>query len=245
MKKLLLLAIAAAMSMWSCSKNENNDAWLSEMSYTLYPSQTERIQGENVSNLNWDSHNEFVAMISGGVITGQFVGQTIVSESAHKLVFQVEVKPKYNLYTEPDMDWGASTTTIKKRYGTPYTSDSDMLMYKSNNDNVPYLIYYFENGKLKYSGALVKLSASSALVDFLSERYIAIDVNMSTYTASFTHCYGKLSDPQIDYAVMLTYSSSIGGLLVTYAQVSSNTRTNIDTQQRIESLLVEKGIKME
>lgn len=144
------------------------------------------------------------------------------------------------------MDWGASISTIRSRYGTPYSSDSEMLMYKSSNSNVPYYMYYFENGKLKYSYALVKLSASSTLVDFLTERYMTLNVNMSTYTATFTHCYGKISNPQCDYAVAFSYSSSIGGILVTYAPNSStSTRTNKDTQGYIERLFIEKGINAE
>ncbi len=245
MKKLFLLAVAAVMLMSSCSKDEDNGASLSKVSYTLYHSQTENIQGDNVSGLDWDSENEFVATVSDGVIKGQFVGKTTVRESSHRFIFNVEVKPKYNLYTEPDMDWGASMTTIRNRFGTPYSSDSEMLLYKSSNNSVPYYMYYFENGRLKYSGALVKLSASSALVDFLTERYLAVDVNMSTYTATFTHLYGKISNPQCDYAVAFTYSSSIGGILVCYAPESSTyTRTDKEIQQRIENLLIEKGIRM-
>ncbi len=245
MKNLFLLAVAAVMLMPSCSKDEDNGASLSKVSYTLYHSQTENIQGDNVSDLDWDSENEFVATVSDGVIKGQFVGKTTVRESSHRLSFNVEVKPKYNLYTEPDIDWGASITTIRNRYGTPYSSDSEMLLYKSSNNSVPYYMYYFENGRLKYSYALVKLSASSALVDFLTERYLAVDVDMSTYTATFTHFYGKISDPQFDYAVGFTYSSSIGGILVCYAPESSTyTRTDKEIQQRIENLLIEKGIRM-
>lgn len=246
MKRLFLLAVTAAMLMLACSKNEDNDVSLSKVFYILYHSQTENIQGENVSNLNWDSNNEFVATVSDGVITGQFVGQTAVSESAHKLAFNVEVKPKYNLYAEPDMDWGASITTIKSRHGAPYISDSEMLMYESGNDDVPYYMYYFENGKLKYSYALVKLSAGSTLVDFLAERYLTVDVNISTYTATYLHLYGKKSNPQSDYGVSFTYSSSVGGILVVYAPITSyDTRTNKDIQQYMENMLVERGLVVE
>ena len=115
MKKLFLLALVATMSMTSCSKEES-EVSLSKMSYTLYHSQNEKIQGTNVNNLKWQSDNDFVAIISDGVIKGQFVGKTNVRESAHRLSFNVEVKPKYNLYDEPDMDWGTSIATIKSCY---------------------------------------------------------------------------------------------------------------------------------
>lgn len=245
MKKLFLLAVAAAFVMASCSKNEENDVSLSKRSYTLYHSQSENIQGENVSSLDWVSDNEFVATISDEVIEGQFVGETNVKEISHGLSFSVEVKPKYNLYDEPNMDWGASMATIRNHYGTPYRSDSKVLIYESANNNVPYYMYMFENGKLKDSFVIVKLSASSALVDFLTERYLPIDVDMSTYTAYLIHCYGKISDPKNDYGVSFRYLSSVGGILVLYTQMPSDTKANMDIQQDIENLLIEKGIKVE
>lgn len=160
------------------------------------------------------------------------------------------------------MNWGTSMTAIKSYYGTHYLLDSNTLLYKSNNGNVPYYIYIFENGKLKYSSAIVKLSASSALVDFLAERYLTVSVNTSTYTATYAHCYGKKTDPKCDYGVAFTYNSSIGGLLVAYAPISTSnstsnsklnftivnnnyTRANMDMSKYIEEIFVKNNIKVE
>lgn len=246
MKKMFFWAIAAAVAMASCSKNEE-DVSLSKMSYTLYHSQNENIQGVNVSNLNWSSDNEFVAMISNGAIEGQFVGKTIVRESDHGLSFNVEVKPKYSLYEEPCLDFGVSMETIRSRYGTPYASESESLLYKNSNKNAPYYLYAFENGKLKYSYVVaIPLSAAYSLVDFLSERYLTADVDMNTYTAAYMHCYGKIADPKCDYFVGFTYNFSIDGFLVVYSNnASSNTRTCIDISKHIEDVLIKYNIKAE
>lgn len=240
MKKLFLLALVATMSMTSCSKEEN-EVSLSKMSYTLYHSQNEKIQGTNVNNLNWQSNNDFVAIISDGVIKGQFVGKTNVHESAHGLSFNVEVKPKYNLYDEPDMDWGTSIATIKSRYGTPYSSNSESLIYKSDNKNAPYYIYVFKNGIMQSCGLVVPLSAASLLVDFLSERYLTYDVDMSKYTANFAHCYGSIVNPQIDYIIEMAYSSSMGGIVVAY--VPTNTKANVAVNEKIADFLIDVKIE--
>ncbi len=243
MKKLFLLAVVA-IGFISCSKNEN-DA-LSKRYYTLYHSQKENIQCENASIYDWVSNNEFVATISNGVIEGQFVGETGVKEPAHGLSFFVQVKPKYNLYDEPDLNWGASIETIRNRYGTPYSSDSELLVYKSSNSNVLDYMYMFNNNKLMCSCVIVPLSAASALGDFLAERYVLIGGNVDKYEAYLCHCYGKISDPKYDYAV--AFKVNTGGILVAYISKSAFTGTRvditdiIDIQQRIENLLVEKGI---
>lgn len=237
MKKLFFVAVIAAIMMMSCSKNEDNRASLSKKSYTLYHSQTEIIQGTNVSALDWEVDNEFVATVSEGVITGQFVGTTSIKESAYQLSFNVEVLPKYNLYDEPCLDFGVATMeTIRSMYGTPASYDSESLIYNSNNKNAPYYIYLFRNGRLYSSGVVVKLSAGSALADFLMERYLTVDVNMNTYTATFAHCYGKLANPQYDYSVGFTYSSSIGGLLVVYVANSSIYTRGIDLEALKEDI---------
>ncbi len=238
-------AIAAAVAMASCSKNEE-DVSLSKMSYTLYHSQNENIQGVNVSNLNWSSDNEFVAMISNGVIESQFVGKTIVREFDHGLSFNVEVIPKYSLYEEPCLDFGASMETIRSRYGTPYISDLEYLIYKSSNENAPYYWYMFENGKLRSSCVIVQLSAAYPLENFLSERYLTLEGDMNT--KSFAHFYGEITDPKVDYGVGVTYNSSVDGLVVVYSNLSdlnTKTRTSIDISKHIEDALIKYNIKAE
>ena len=225
MKKVLLLALIAAMPVVSCTNEVK--ATLSKTHYTLYHSTTEKIQGTDVENIDWQSNNEFVATISNDVIEGQHVGNTRVESPKGGLVFSVEVKPRYSLYDEPDMDWGASKATIMSRHGKPYISTDDVLFYESGNQNVPLYGYLFKNDELYSSAVFAKVSAISNLIDFLTERYITIKVDESTYTAYFTHCSGKIKDPKIDYAVGMSYSSSIGAIQVLYINTENNTKSDI------------------
>lgn len=238
MKKVLLLAFIAAMSVTSCTDKE---ATLSKTHYTLYHSTKERIQGTDVENIGWSSNNEFVATIADGIIEGQYVGNTRVESTEGGLVFSVDVRPRHHLYDEPDMDWGASKSTIISRHGQPYSSSSESLTYKSNNPQAPYYVYMFNNTGLYGIGVAVLVSAASELADFLLERYVVYSVNMNTYTASFAHCYGKVKDPKIDYAVGMQYSSSIGGIIVAY--IKGNTSKS-DIKGVIEDVLIESDVNL-
>lgn len=241
MKKALLLAFVAAMSVTSCTDDEKSKVTLSKTSYTLYHSETAQIQGTNIDACDWWSSNDFVATISDGVIKGQYVGSTW-GNSSQGHSFTVDVKPKYNLYTEPYMKWGASQATIKSYCGTPASSTSDGLIYESGNSNVPLYVYMFDNTGMYCCGVLVKVSAASTLADFLTERYLTYSVDMSTYTAYFAHCSGKKDSPNVDYAVSMTYSASLGGILVVY--VNGNSSSKADMNGMIENALTEASFKL-
>ncbi|MCM1532013.1 MAG: hypothetical protein NC048_00970 [Bacteroides sp.] len=239
MKKVMLLAFVAVMFVTSCT--DEDKATLSKTHYTLYHSKTERIQGKNVEDVEWRSANDFVATISNGMIEGQYVGNTSVKSKNNGLSFSVNVVPQYNLYDEPDIEWGASLATIKSRYGTPYSSSSTALIYESSNPDVPYYVYTFNNTGLYTSGVVVRVSAASTLANFLMERYVALSVDMNTYTATFAHCSGEKNNPQIDYAVGMRYYSSLGGILVAYAK-GTNAKSDIDSL--LEQALTEGNVKL-
>lgn len=238
MKKVLLLALIAAMSVTSCTEEK---ATLLKTHYTLYHSTKERIQGTDVENITWLSNNEFVATISNGIIEGQYVGNTRVESKKGELAFTVDVKPRYNLYEDPYMDWGASKESIISHLGQPYSSSSDALTYKSNNPKAPYYVYMFNTTGLYGVGVAVLVSAASELADFLLERYVAYSVDINNYSASFAHCSGTISNPEIDYAVRMQYSSSIGGIVVAYVK-GPNAKSDMDVM--IENALTDAKVKL-
>lgn len=218
MKKVFLpmLLFAAMFAFTACGDDDEPDKpKLLKNSYSIYHEDIQIIEGTNLSDVVWESENEFVATVSNGVITGQYVGKTEV-RSAEKLSFSVEVKPKYYTYEEPSMEWGASKASIKSKYGTPKSEITDALLYQTSNSNVPFMMFVFENDKLTSSAVVANLTIATRLVDFLTERYVVVAVDVDNYSATLTHCYGKRSDPQIDYLVGMEYSSSISGILVVY-----------------------------
>lgn len=222
----LMLLLATIITFGSCGgdDDEPDSSKLTKTSYSMYHEDEQNIEGTNVKDLVWNSDNEFVATVEHGIIKGQFVGNTTV-QSTNNLSFSVEVKPLYHTYDEPCLDWGASKSTIKAKYGTPKSEDSSSLLYQTSNSKAPIMLFMFENGKLSGSGVVCKISVASQLADFLIERYVPIKVDTDSYTATLLHCYGKLSDPQVDYGVVMQYSSSIGGILVAYTPTKSKSRS--------------------
>ncbi len=213
-----MLLFATALTFHSCGgeDEEPNKTKLSQTSYSMYHEDTQEVVGTDISDLEWDSENEFVATVEDNVIKGQYVGQTEVKSTTKNLTFTVEVKARHHLYEEPLLNWGASKSSIKAKYGTPVSETQDGLIFETADSDAPLMIYMFENGKMISCGVACKISAASELSDFLLERYFPVDVDPDDYSATLVHCYGKKSDPQIDYVVGMQYNSSIGAILVMY-----------------------------
>ncbi len=246
MKKIfsLMLLLATLLTFTACSGDEPDNTKLSQTSYIMYHGDKQSVNGSNCSDIVWNSENEFVATVKNNVITGQYVGKTTVNSTTKNLTFSVEVRPKYNTYEEPYLDWGASKSAIKAKYGTPKSEDTNSLLYQTSNSNAPIMLYVFENGEMSTCGVVCKVSTAYELGDFLVERYVPVKVDVDNYSATLLHCYGKISDPQVDYGVAMQYNSSIGGILVAYTHVnSSKSRSgdNIDYEAAFKSL--ESAIK--
>lgn len=246
MKKIfsLMLLLATLLTFTACSGDEPDNTKLSQTSYMMYHGDKQSVNGSNCSDIVWSSENEFVATVRNNVITGQYVGKTTVNSTTKNLTFSVEVRPKYNTYEEPYLDWGASKSAIKAKYGTPKSEDTNSLLYQTSNSNAPIMLYVFENGEMSTCGVVCKVSTAYELGDFLVERYVPVKVDVDNYSATLLHCYGKISDPQVDYGVAMQYNSSIGGILVAYTHVnSSKSRSgdNIDYEAAFKSL--ESAIK--
>jgi hypothetical protein len=230
MKKILgLILLCVTMAGATSCTQENDNAekvLLSKTSYTMYSDATTTIEGSGLTNATWSSDNEFVAVANGNTISSDKVGSTNLYCNGQKI--SVTVKPSYSLYTEPDMSWGSSKSSIIAKYGTPSIDNGNTIIYKTNNSNVPLVAYMFDQRGLYSSGVGVSLNAAYRLVDFLIERYVIFSINTTNYTATFAHCYGKKNNPQIDYTGQMAYQSSIGGILVVYAGNSTKSN-NIDT----------------
>lgn len=208
MKKVfsLILSLTIIFSITSCNDGPNSTK-LSKNFYSLYHDESQKIEGTNVSDLVWNSENEFVAKAKDGVITGVLVGKTTI-KSIKNLSFTVEVKPKYLTYEEPSLEWGASKETIKARYGVPDEESDTYLGYKTYNTNAPMMTFMFIDNQMTGSGVICNYLAALEIVDFLGERYVPYKLDKKSGNAIFLHCYGKMSEPKYDYAVVMEYKST-------------------------------------
>ena len=133
------------------------------------------------------------------------MGSTTIKSGDLKMF--VTVKPRYTLYTEPLMLWGYTKSQTIAKCGTPKSETATSIIYETGNSSVPYKLYLFENNCLASCGVVAQLSVASNLVDFIGERYVIVSAEGTT--ATFAHCYGKISDPHIDYVGQMGSSSTL------------------------------------
>ena len=221
-----MLLCTATLGFISCQK-EGTDPSLTKTNYTLYSNATTKIEGVGLLNAVWNSENEFVASAESDELTSFLVGSTTIKSGDSKIF--VTVKPRYTLYTEPLMLWGYTKSQIIAKCGTPKSETDTSIIYETGNSSVPYKLYLFENNCLTSCGVVAQLSVASNLVDFIGERYVIVSAEGTT--ATFAHCYGKISDPNIDYGGQMGYSSSIGGFAVVYVPSSSSSTLELDLEE--------------
>lgn len=119
------------------------------------------------------SENDFVASVSGNVVTASHTGATIiVVNEKHPVIIMV-----FSLNTsipDPVLKWGEPKDTIKAHHtkGTIYKDDATSLYYKNCGDAQAIGYTFDENGKLKGAALSVASSKSTTLLNYLLDRYL-------------------------------------------------------------------------
>ncbi len=184
-KGLVLLAVVLPLVLAGCSKDDEPDVISLEVSEkTLYSGDEYQIEATSKAPINYTVENEYHAEVSEtGLVTARFVGETnvLLSNGEDTKNFKVIVKPKYNLYPEPDVKFGDSKSSIIAKFGTPddeIPSDAEIpsaILYIDYSNAAPILVFTIDsNDKLEGYFVMVKSIYSSTIVDFLLERYLPI-----------------------------------------------------------------------
>jgi hypothetical protein len=178
-KGLVLLAVVLPLVLAGCSKDDEPDVISLEVSEkTLYSGDEYQIEATSKAPINYTVENEYHAEVSEtGLVTARFVGETnvLLSNGEDTRNFRVIVKPKNNLYPEPDVKFGDSKSSIIAKFGTPDDESSSEIGYIDYSDAAPILMFSFDsNDKLEGYGVLVKSFYSSTLADFFLERYLIV-----------------------------------------------------------------------
>lgn len=188
MKKLILLTLIVAAFI-GCSKDEPDLISLPLTEKTLNYKQEYQIQATSKSAIAYFSVDEYHATVDeSGLVKARYVGETDIeltnAESTARL--KIIVAPTINLYPEPDVKYGMSKSEVISKFGTPYGSTSNAIVYNNYSNKAPELLFLFDdNGKLIAYSLFVKISYVPDLLSFLEERYILIDVNVEEYTTIF------------------------------------------------------------
>ena len=213
MKKILfLLAMLPMLVFTACSDDDENSLSLDKSEISLYYEDEIKLTASD--NVTWSSEDEFVAKVSSnGVVEGGHIGKTFIvaSNGSETVKCVVEVKPKYNTFVEPALDFGASKADIKAKEKRELISETATgLGYKDSKDGVA-IIYTFKNGKMNACGFGLQYKYADDIMDFLLERYAPATMNDDKNTFIFVNgMSGKW-----DMMVALTVQS--GMIQVMYA----------------------------
>lgn len=209
----MLLCVACVLVFSSCSKDDNEIIpSLNKKEITLYTEETAYLTysgGECV----WGSDNPLIASVKEGTVTANLVGETLIH--ANDATCKVIVKPRFTKYYEPYIKFGEDKSKVEQ-YMSGYEiskNENNQLAYNGEN-GILYYLYTFENGKLNASGFATKLSESDYLIDFITERYIPISQEGTTFMF-------VSPDAQIGVALQITISY----IAVAYVPVPDNSRS--------------------
>lgn len=153
-----------------------------------------KIQAESLSNIAYQSENEYVAKMSDnyGTIRANYVGSTrikLTNESGIENYVNVDVLPESKLYPEPNISFGDTKYNVKSKLGTPDQEKTDAFLYTDYSTNAPYLLVTFEYGQVSSYAVLVNGYKYSELTNrFLAERYKYMGYidNIRTYIDALT-----------------------------------------------------------
>ena len=179
MRKVVLL-FAVLMGVFAgCSNDKEPDLIsLNETSKTLSYKDEYQIEAKSNSKITYLSENKYHAEVSeSGFVKANRIGETniLVSNSEDSKSVKITVKPKYNTYTEPDVKFGDTKSSIITKFGNDYVETSNGIAYANYSNAAPIVMFLFDDdNKLDDYAVMVKTVYSSDLVDFLLERYLAI-----------------------------------------------------------------------
>ena len=216
LKKLSLMLLCAAMSLLfaACSEDEDDAPKLNRNELSLMAGQSAKLTYEG--DCTWESDEPLIAEVDDdGNVTANRVGETTIW--ANDETCKVKVNPKYNTYMEPCMDWGASESEVAN-FMNGYENlgkDGNILSFADMANEIVYM-YLFEDNSLKTSAIGANfMSKGEEITDFLLERYVVVDVDESSYTATMISIDKKIG-------VVFSINASSGLMLVMYVPVESN-----------------------
>ncbi len=136
----------------------------------LYSHDTYQINAENSGV--WVSDNPSVASIEGDVLYANHVGNAVVTGRFYS--FKVAVLPKYTLFEEPMLAWGADAQTVKDAM-TSYTlatAEGSILSYVGlDDDAADAFIYTFTANGLASAQVVLSGDYTVSVTRYLDERY--------------------------------------------------------------------------
>ena len=162
-----------------CSKDEEDVYSVNVKATSIEASETfALVVSPNVEGWTFKSDNDLIASVSSnGLIKANYVGETNITVINAKKGFtsncKVTVTPKYLMYRDPCLDFGATKATVKAYEKRTFDSEtSTTLFYLGENSTLEVVMYMFENSVFTGASTLVPIAYSSLLSEYCAERYL-------------------------------------------------------------------------
>ena len=145
-KTLFLIGAVLSLLLVSCSKDDEVDnlITLASSEKTLYFGDEYQIEATSNTPILYSSENEYHTSISeSGLVTARFVGETniVLSNGNDTQKVLITVKPKINLYPEPNLEFGISKSALIAKYGTPDSETETNIFYLDYSNASPGVMY--------------------------------------------------------------------------------------------------------
>lgn len=200
-------------------------------SISMYYDDTYQLSAEKAKK--WSIDDDFIAKVDeNGLVTGRHVGKTIITASNDYSSGScaIEIKPKYTLFGNPILKWGASMSEIKASethaYDESYSSSTTLAFNYGFGSTTCYALYMFKEEGLY--GIMIMMPYSNAnylnVGYYLIERFqpIGQDGNLYLFIDAMTIEKTKTT---VGFEATGTGSSRLIQILYTYhTNTSSNSK---------------------
>jgi hypothetical protein len=181
MKKLriygiVLMCVMGLVSV-SCGSDDDSPSTLSvnPSAVSLYYDDTQQLSATGATS--WTTENEFVAKVdANGLVTANHIGSANIIASNGDAMGKctVTVKPKYNCYDTPLLNWGSSKNTISasETHTKESSTNSNNLVYVYNNGTTSVIVQYiFKDNSLYGVNVVATYLDYVSIGYYLLERY--------------------------------------------------------------------------
>ena len=194
--KRIAIILAAIAVLVGCTKNMGLSLNTTEV--TMY-SLEEHVITTDGTNVKFSSKNPYVANVNEttGKITAMHIGKTTIDVTSDQGTnsVSVTVKPKYNVFKDPEIEWHISQYAVECRCGRPDEQDDETMMYEfgsaRNGDKHIGTIYTFDDDVLLSVLVIINNSYWSEAALHLAERFQYIGEEDNTYVYIDTLTYSK------------------------------------------------------
>ncbi|WP_088656221.1 Ig-like domain-containing protein [Geofilum rhodophaeum] len=221
MKKIVLALMVVLLA--ACGKDESPDVIsLNDSEVPLYYGDNYQIEAESRSSVTFESENDYHASVTtDGLVTARYVGETniSISNAEDSKLLRITVQPKYDLYPEPDVEFGTLKADIISHFGDPTSDTGSAIGYDDYSYGAPILLFAFDDyDRVTGYAVMIDPNKMERLVNFIGERYFPVGSKDGVLTFANGLAPEKAS---VGIVVYLYDSSYIAAMYLPFSSLKS------------------------